>query len=228
MTVCAIGCHFSASRFSTVTEPWLERWEEGRIGWHELDGNANLKRHWPTLERGSRVLVPLCGKAQDIVWLADHGHDVVGVELSPIAVEAFFAENALAYEQRREGEMSCYRSRDRAITIWCGDYFEFASTPFDALYDRGALVAIPAKERPRYVEHTEGLLENDAYRLIITLEYDQARAPGPPYAVMPEEVESYWDDLVLLSRHNDIDNCPPKFKAAGLTEVIEAAWSSRS
>ena len=226
MTGCPIGCRFSASHFLTVTEPWLERWEQGRIGWHEPDGNANLKRHWPTLAEGSRVLVPLCGKAHDIIWLANRGHDVVGVELSPIAVEAFFAENDLEYEQRRDGEMVCYRSRRRAIAIWCGDYFKFTSAPYDALYDRGGLVAIAADERPRYVEHTEALLKNDAYRMVITLEYDQARAPGPPYAVMPEEVESYWDDLVVLSRHNDIDNCPPKFKQAGLTEVIEAVWSS--
>ena len=41
-----------------MAEAWLERWQEGRIGWHEDEGNASLKRHW----RGSgrSVLVPLC------------------------------------------------------------------------------------------------------------------------------------------------------------------------
>lgn len=210
-----------------VPEPWLERWEQGRIGWHQPEGNANLKRHWPDLAKGSRVLVPFCGKARDLIWFANRGLDVVGIELSQIAVEAFFAEHELEYEVGREEHLLCYRSQTYPITLCCGDYFDFESKPFDALFDRGALVAVPAEGRPRYVEHTKTLLKEDAYRLIITLEYDQSAACGPPYAVMPDEILSYWSDLRVLSRHNDIDDCPPKFKAAGLKEVIEAAWSSR-
>ncbi len=210
-----------------MTEPWLERWEQGRIGWHEPDGNANLKKHWPDLIEGSRVLVPFCGKALDIIWLANHRLDVVGVELSATAVESFFDEHELEYEVDNDGKLPCYRSNTRPITIFCGDYLDFESQPFDALFDRGALVAVPADQRPHYIEHTKALLREEAYRLIITLEYDQSAANGPPFAVMPDEISSYWDDLEILSRHNDIDNCPPKFKTAGLTEVIETAWSSR-
>ena len=209
-----------------MTEPWLERWEEGRIGWHEPDGNASLKMHWPDLPENSRVLVPLCGKSYDLIWLANRRLDVVGVELSQTAIESFFAEHELEYETDSDGKLKRYRSTTHPITIFCGDYFDFQSRPFDALFDRGALVAIPADVRPRYVEHTDALLAHNAYRLIISMEYDQAAANGPPFAVMPDEIKSYWDGMHLLSRHNDIDNCPPKFKAAGLTEVTEAAWSS--
>jgi len=216
-----------AVSLSKVAEPWLERWQQGRIGWHEPDGNAKLKRHWPDLYNGSRVLVPLCGKARDLIWLANRGLDIVGVELSQIAVEAFFAEHGLEYEAMADGSLVRYRSYTHLITLCCGDYFDFKSKPFDALYDRGALVAVPADERPRYVEHTKTLLKGDAYRLIITLEYDQSQVCGPPFAVMPDEIISYWSKLEVVSRHNDIDNCPRKFKAAGLTEVIETAWSSR-
>lgn len=210
-----------------VTEPWLERWEQGRIGWHEPDGNANLKRHWPVLDIGSRVLVPFCGKTRDLIWLANRGLDIVGVELSQIAVEAFFTEHGLEYEAEDNGDLVSYRSHTHPITICCGDYFDFESKPFDALYDRGALVAVSADERPRYVEHTKSLLKEDAYQLVITLEYDQSQACGPPFAVMPDEIISYWSELEVVGRHNDIDNCPPKFKAAGLTEVTETVWSSR-
>jgi len=209
-----------------VTEPWLDRWEQGRIGWHEPDGNANLKRHWRDLPHGSRVLVPFCGKARDLIWLTDRRLDVVGVELSAIAIKSFFKEHGFDYEVDNDGKLLRYRSTTQEITIFCGDYFDFGSQPFDALFDRGALVAVPAGERPRYVEHTKSLLRMNAYRLIITLEYDQAAANGPPFAVMPDEIQSYWSDLQIVSRHNDIDNCPPKFRAAGLTEFIETAWSS--
>jgi thiopurine S-methyltransferase len=228
MTACRTGYRFFADPDSSikVTEQWLERWEEGRIGWHEPDGNANLKRHWPDLPENSRVLVPLCGKSYDLIWLANHGLDVVGVELSRTAIASFFDDHELEYEVDSDGKLQRYRATAQRISIFCGDYFNFESPPFDALFDRGALVAMPLDERPRYVKHTEALLAQNAYRLIISIEYDQAAANGPPYAVMSDEIKSYWDDVHLLSRHNDIDNCPPKFKAAGLTEVMEAAWSS--
>lgn len=209
-----------------MAEPWLERWEQGRIGWHEPDGNAKLKAHWPELFSGSRVLVPLCGKSPDLLWLAGRGHDVVGVELSEIAAEAFFTEHRLDFELGMEGALRRYHARTRPITIYCGDYFDFEAGVFEALYDRAALVAMPVEERPRYVEHTKALLGDDAYRLVVTLEYDQAAVEGPPYSVPPEEILSYWSDLQLLSQHNDIDAAPPKFREAGLTTFVETAWSS--
>ncbi len=209
-----------------MTEPWLERWEQGRIGWHEADGNAKLKKHWPDLTEGGRVLVPFCGKARDLIWLADQCLDVVGIELSAIAVESFFVEHSLEFKVDNESRLQRYRATHRPITVFCGNYFDFESQPFDALFDRGALVAVPADERPHYIEHTKTLLRENSYRLIITLEYDQAAADGPPFAVLPDEINSYWDDLQILSRGNAIDSCPPKFKAAGLTEVMETAWSS--
>lgn len=199
----------------------------GRIGWHEPGGNANLKRFWPDLPSGSRVLVPFCGKSRDLLWLAQRGLDTVGVELSRIAVESFFSEHDLEFKVCQYGALDCYYSESGSVTVYCGDYFALEAKPCNALYDRGALVAVPADDRPRYIEHTRALLTEDAYRLIITLEYDQSSVDGPPFAVMPEEIISYWSDLEVLNRHNDIDNCPPKFKAAGLAEVIETAWSSR-
>ena len=72
-----------------MLDQWIERWREGRTGWHEVDGSALLRRHWPRLVRGSRVLVPLCGKSVDMLWLASQGLEVTGVELSEIAARAF-------------------------------------------------------------------------------------------------------------------------------------------
>jgi len=60
-----------------MTESWLERWREGRIGWHEAEGNASLKKHWRA--EGKRVLVPMCGKTVDMLWLEERGNSVVGV-----------------------------------------------------------------------------------------------------------------------------------------------------
>ena len=79
---------------------WQQRWQTNQIGFHEATPHPLLLRHWPrlTLAPGSRVFVPLCGKSLDLLWLRTQGHEVIGVELSAIGVDAFFAEAALMYE----------------------------------------------------------------------------------------------------------------------------------
>ncbi|HEX2138413.1 MAG TPA: thiopurine S-methyltransferase [Woeseiaceae bacterium] len=209
-----------------MTEDWLGRWREGRIGWHEPTGNAALKEYWPDLPAGATVLVPLCGKSVDLIWLADRGFAVTGIELSRIAVESFFSEQDLTYRVERRGAFDVYRADARPVTLYCGDFFEFRGGPFDALFDRGALIALPGTIRPRYVQHLQPLLKAGASMLVLTLEYEQSRAAGPPFAVLDDEIRGYWPDLERISATNDIDNSPPKFREAGLDRVVQAVWRS--
>jgi len=204
-----------------MDEAWLERWQEGRIGWHQAEGNPSLKKHWRAT--GRQVLVPLCGKSHDLLWLAEQGNEVVGVELSALAIESFFAEQMLDYTIRG-GELPAYCATDRPITIYCGDIFDLKSVRCDAHYDRGALVAVPVDSRAAYAAHVSSLLTDDAEQLVIALQYDQAQASGPPFSVPPDEVLSYWPDLVCIDEYDDIDNAPPKFIEAGLIELIEQVW----
>ena len=206
-----------------MSEPWLERWQEGRTGWHEPSGNAGLRKHWR--KTGRRILVPLCGKTPDLRWLADRGNDVVGIELSDLAIRAFFDEQELSYDII-DGELPAYQARESSITIFCGDYFELKSVRCNAHYDRGALIAMPPDRRAAYAAHTSTLLEDTAKQFVITLEYDQALVNGPPFSVPPAELLSYWPDLLRFDSHDDFENAPPKFGEAGLTELIEVIWRS--
>ena len=190
-----------------MIESWLERWREGRIGWHEEGGNASLKRHWSA--GGRRVLVPMCGKSVDMLWLEDRGNEVVGVELSDIAARAFFEENALRYTIR-QGRLPAYVAEDRCRGI--------------GHRGSGALVATPAEQRPDYARHIDALLAPDACKLVITLEYDDEIATGPPYSISPQEIRGYWPELQAVDRYDDIENGPPKFREAGLTEMFETVW----
>ncbi len=201
-----------------MTEHWLERWAEGRIGWHESAGNAALKRHWNV--SGKRVLVPLSGKSVDLLWLADHGNSVVGIELSELGAQSFFHENGLAC--KRDGKV--FRARDVDITVHCGDFFEFDDEAFDAHYDRAALIALPPELRPAYARKVDSLLAADAFRLVITVEYDQSIVDGPPYSVTRDELFSYWPSLVQVDATHDLENSPPRFREAGLKEIREVVW----
>lgn len=204
-----------------MTGQWLQRWQDGNIGWHESQGNAGLQKNWS--QSGKRVLVPLCGKSLDLVWLEGQGNDVVGVELSELAVKAFFDENEIAYTFV-QGPLDAYVAKGQAITIFCGDFFKFSAARFDALYDRGALIALPPEMRPDYVAHARTLLAQDAAQLVVTVEYDEMIATGPPFSVPASEVLGYWPELQRIAAHDDIANCPPKFREAGLDRMLEVVW----
>ena len=206
-----------------MSNQWIERWEEGRIGWHEEAGNKSLRKHWTA--SGKRVLVPLCGKSRDRIWLEQQGNEVVGVELSDIAVKSFFAENDMAYSVI-DGELTAYVADDRRITIYCGDYFDLSRGPFSGLYDRGALVAISPDRREDYVRHTRSLLSDDAYTLIIAVEYDQSVADGPPFSIGAGSRAEMWPELERVDAYDDTEYCPPKFREAVLHELIDAVWRS--
>ena len=56
------------------------------------------------------------------MWLHGLGHDVTGVELSPIAVRKFFKASRLHPKRSHRQELTCW-SHDR-LTIYCGDFFQ--------------------------------------------------------------------------------------------------------
>lgn len=177
-------------------EFWGDAWRQGKIGFHEGKPNHFLARHRAHLGDRSRVLVPMCGKAEDLMFLAAAGtgeHTVVGVELIEDAVKLFFTEHGLTPAVTTHPHHVAYRHG--ALTIFAGDYF--AITPeltgrCTALYDRAALIALPPELRARYVEHTRRLLAPEVPALLVTLEYDQARFTGPPFSVPEAEVRALY------------------------------------
>ena len=140
-------------------------------------------------------------------------------------MHGFFEDNALDYELV-DGTLPGFRAVGRNITLYCGDYFDFQDEPFDAHYDRGALIALSADLRPRYAQHTRALLTDEAAQFVITIEYDQAVCDGPPFSIGEEELLGHWPRLRRLLSVEDIENAPPKFLAAGLQSLHEVVWVS--
>ena len=206
-----------------MTNQWIDRWEHGQIGWHEESGNSSLKKYWRAT--GKHVLVPFCGKTNDLLWLEEQGNEVTGVELSELAILAFFAENNLEFVVS-ECDLKLFQAKTRDVKLYCGDYFAFGEGPFDAHFDRGALIALPPDRRPAYAAHTSALLAAGAEQLVVSVEYDQSIANGPPYSVDGSEVCGYWPSLKKTHSYDDIANCPPKFRNAGLREMFEVIWQS--
>ena len=214
-------------------EFWHQRWQNAEIGFHEPRPLPLLCKHWPALQLkpGTRVFVPLCGKSLDMVWLAEQGHDVLGVELSPLAVAAFFAERGLLPEtfESRYGTHSVAHWQGRRVELICGDAFTLDAEALrgcDAFYDRAALIALPPALRERYVAWLDGALPADSRGLLITLEYDQREMAGPPFSVNEDEVRRGFAprrEITLLERRDLLDD-EPGFAARGLHALHTAVY----
>jgi len=177
---------------------WRDRWAENKIGFHEGKPNTFLAEHEGRLG-GTRVLVPLCGKSEDLAFLAAHGRSVIGIELVEDAVAAFFGEHAATPTIERRGPLALYTAG--AIQILAGDFFAVTPAdvgPVDAIYDRAALIALPPELRPRYIAHLRSLVPAPAPVLLVTIEYPQDLMPGPPFSVPESEVRTYYPTATLL------------------------------
>ncbi len=174
-------------------EFWFDSWERGGFytSFHRRDVHPYLQAHTPP-ERfaGARVLVPLCGKTNDMLYYRQFASHVVGVELVEKAILQFFQDNRLDYV--RNGD----HFESDGFTILCADFMKLRPEdvgPIDLVYDRAALVALPLDMRLEYVRALDRLTPVGAAQLLITLEYDPI-LPSAPFSIAPEEVAAYYAD----------------------------------
>jgi thiopurine S-methyltransferase len=211
---------------------WHERWRQNRIGFHQREINVHLQAFWPELAMppGGQVFVPLCGKSLDMLWLRAQGHGVLGVEISPIAVRDFFAENRLEAEIRLLGDFEQWEAD--GLVLLQGDFFDLTwedLAPITGVYDRASLIALPTEMRPRYVEHFARIVPATAPTLLVTLEYRQSEMDGPPFSVGEAEVRALYEDRFQVERLAALDVLAenPRFRAKGLSGLTEKVYRLR-
>ena len=207
---------------------WHNRWENNLTGFHLNAVNPHLKANWSVLnlEANTRIFVPLCGKSLDLIWLAEQGHQVIGCELSALAVEAFFTENKLTVERSQIGDLELWQSEK--ISIFCGDIFNL--TPqllgeIDAVFDRASLIALPPAMRQDYADKMSELAQS-APKLLITLEYEQSKMDAPPFSVSESEVHALYKANYQVKQISaqDVLGDNEKFREKGLDYMNECIY----
>jgi len=205
---------------------WMDRWAEQRIGFHQPDTNPHLHHYWDHLDvpSGAEVLVPLCGKSLDMLWLRSQGYHVLGVELSDIALKDFARENGLQLDWAQEQGFRCGRTDH--ISLLQGDFFHLApdqTGSIGAVYDRAALVALPGEMRKQYVEALARLVKPGTAVLLVSMDYPQEEMSGPPFSVSAEEIDAlYGEDFVVCLLQTVA--VPPK---KGVSRMREQIWLMR-
>ncbi len=208
---------------------WHDRWEDNQIGFHQEEINHYLQQYWSTLNQpiDTRIFVPLCGKSRDMLWLLEQGYQVLGIELSPIAVEAFFQENNLKADVIKHNGLELW-SCDELVII-CGDFFSLTPESVadcQSIYDRASLIAMPPAMRPAYADKMHQLFPVPRPTLLISMTYPQSEMKGPPFSVTDEEVKSFYSAHFEIHTllNEDILEQNPRFIKRGLTQMSETVY----
>lgn len=190
-------------------EFWHDKWQKNEIGFHLNQPHSLLVKYIDSLnlEKNNRIFLPLCGKSLDIHWLLAQGYHLIGIDLSPIAIEELMAELAIPFTERKLEKLTHYHHPK--IDLFVGDFFELTSSnigKIDAIYDRAALVALPEEMRTDYAQHLMQI-SNQATQLLISFEYDQSVMAGPPFSISPQQLKDYYSkqyQLQLLDSQTEL------------------------
>jgi SAM-dependent methyltransferase len=154
---------------------WDTRYRAGVTPWDAGAIPPQLGR-WLKALRKATVLVPGCGAGYEVRAFAQAGHDVLGIEFSDAALEAARRELGPLAERVRKA-----------------DYFAFETAPFDIVYERAFLCALPRRMWVRWAERTAALVQPGGALAGFFFFDDNQR--GPPFGISPERL----DDLLLPS-----------------------------
>lgn len=208
---------------------WHQRWERGEIGFHKSRVNPLLIRWWPALGDVRSVLVPLCGKSLDMLWLCKQGLQVMGVELSRQALEAFAEENVVPLHWQHTETFDIASAP--GLQLYAGDFFAADYRHLagvEAVYDRAALIALPQHMRLRYIEHLRSRLPPGWQMLLVTLDYDQSERAGPPFSVDDAEIHMLFAGCQIEQlAEADVLEDHQVFREQGITRLFERVYRIR-
>jgi len=182
---------------------WHELWEKNDIGFHQDEVSPLVKNNFdklPLAEKQNRIFIPLCGKTLVMPWLLSQGCQVVGVELSELAIEQLFAELGITPKVKVVGELKHYHAEN--LDLYVGDVFDLTAEilgEVDAIFDRGALEALSEDLRQRYSRHLSEITKK-APQLLIACEYNQALMEGPPFSISAEGLAELYKGVYEFQR----------------------------
>ncbi|HOW72284.1 MAG TPA: methyltransferase domain-containing protein [Phycisphaerae bacterium] len=170
-----------------MPNPWDERYLQNDTPWERGQRNRELAR---VLEEQAiqpcRALELGCGTGNDCLWLASLGFDIIGVDISPTALE---------------------RARQKAVTAGATCRFVLADVfklpdlgePFGLIVDIGCYHAVRKIDEAAYVAALHQLLAKDGLLLVLCGNAKENTDPGPP-RVSEGEIRAAFADRFKI-RH---------------------------
>jgi len=153
---------------SSKSDFWESRYRDHVTPWDAGKVPDALRNYAKRIKSGSRILIPGCGSAYEAGYLVAHRFDVLAIDFSPAAVE--LAKKNLS----RFGDI-----------VKLADFFEFDyGTPYDVIYERAFLCALPRAVWPRWASRVAELVRPGGE--LAGFFYIDDNQRGPPFGVSQE------------------------------------------
>jgi SAM-dependent methyltransferase len=121
------------------------------------------------------VLIPGCGSGYEVRLFAERGHDVLAIDFSDAAIEA---------AQRELGSL--------AGLVKKADFFGLQDGPFDLVYERAFLCALPRALWPRWARRVAELVRPGGE--LAGFFYIDDNPRGPPFGVSKQGLKELLEE----------------------------------
>lgn len=154
---------------SSRPEFWDTRYLGGVTPWDAAGVPPRLLQ-WLSNRPAATVLIPGCGTGYEVRAFASHGHDVTAIEFSDAALEA---------ARKYLGPLA-----DR---VRKADFFTFETKPFQLVYERAFLCALPRRMWPQWALRMGELIEPGG--ALAGFFYIDDNERGPPFGITSAGLE---------------------------------------
>ena len=160
-------------------EHWQGRYETGNIPWDSGHPSTMLMQVIAEEKiKPCRAIELGCGTGTNAVWLAQQGFEVVGVDLSPLAIDR---------AKRKAAEAGV------AVEFLAADLLNLPpiGKPFRFFFDRGCYHVIRKVDVNGFLKTGERLTERGSLGLVLAGNAKEPIEPGPP-VVTEQEFRGEW------------------------------------
>jgi SAM-dependent methyltransferase len=154
---------------------WDTRYRDGVTPWDAGRVPPKLVEWLGSQPPGRRVLVPGCGSGYEVRAFAERGDEVLGIDFSDAALE---------------------RARKLALPVRKADFFALSEAPFDLVYERTFLCALPRRLWPQWAPRIAALVRAGGQLAGFFFFDDNQR--GPPFGIAPHALHALLDPAFRL------------------------------
>lgn len=173
---------------------WDKRFGEGSTPWAAEGVPAALRIFAEATTGRLATLIPGCGHAREAAWLAQRGWSVTALDFSASAIET--ARAVLG---------------DWPGTLVQGDFFSFVPpTPFELIYERAFLCALPRKCWPAYGKRMADLLLPGGR--LAGYFFFQENPVGPPFGITPAQLDELLTPWFVREDDQAVGDSVPVFE----------------
>jgi len=211
-------------------EGWNARWESNP-SWHAEKARTEILDLMKSnvTDFTGKVFVPLCGASLDMIWLAEEGLQVVGVEVSRLAIDKFYQEIYVKDDYKITESSTTTIHKAGNITIYEADLYnceELTNEPaFDLIFDRASLIAINWEDREKYIDLMMRLLGKNISKMSYFLQgmdYNKGEHLGPPHIFNEVSCQHYFGGKVNDIKH--LDRQPQGKRFTAQVECYQDLW----